>query len=71
MAKKKTEEVTEEVMEQEEPAKQKKTEEVTEDMATANADYTEDKKEPIARSTPFGIEMWDPETMTTTMKPNG
>lgn len=49
--------------------------EVTEDTAVSKKEEVQDAdNQSVAkyiRSTPFGFEVWDPETKTTTMKSNG
>lgn len=72
MARKKKEENVEEVVSDE-----KQTEVVTEkekvvkDLATEQATNTEEATAVYERATPFGVEVWDPETKTTTMKYHG
>lgn len=73
-AKAKTEEVKEEVKEEKKTkvAGKKADQVVIDEFAGVDIAAGEDQTvETYARATPFGIEVWDPETKSTTFKANG
>lgn len=75
MARKKKEENVEKVVSDEkqtEVVTEKETKDlVNEPTTNTEEDTAEDTAAVYERATPFGIEVWDPETKTTTMKSHG
>ncbi|WP_430618250.1 hypothetical protein [Enterococcus sp. DIV1054d] len=77
MARKKKEENVEEVVSDEEQTedvaeKEKATKNlVTEQDTNTEEDTAEEAAAVYKRATPFGVEVWDPKTKTTTMKTHG
>ncbi|WP_393968602.1 hypothetical protein [Enterococcus thailandicus] len=72
MAKKKKEENVEEVVSDEEQTEVvAEKEKATKDLVSEQATNTEEDTAVYERATPFGVEVWDPETKTTTMKTHG
>lgn len=72
MAKKKKEENIEEVVSDEEQTEVvAEKEKATKDLANEQDTNTEEAAAVYERATPFGVEVWDPKTKTTTMKTHG